>query len=105
MQKLSVWEFKEYCDNLSPRRYIFNSENQEWSRVEDTIRIKVEFGNMIISFNPNTIYLKSKNDFISLERVKYVKLSEKSLLGEVFTIVCGNSLNSLSDKSYTIIAQ
>lgn len=105
MQKLSVWEFKKYCADLSPQSYLLSTENQKWDDIDNTIRYKAEFCVMIINFNPNTIRFKSGDNYLKLERVKYIKVDEKSLLGDVFTIVCGNLLDNICDKPYTIIVR
>ena len=105
MQKLSVREFKEYCAKLSPHKYVFSTENQEGDKVESTIRGEAEFNSMIISFNPNTIRLKSGRNHIKFERVKYIKVEEKSMIGDVFTIVCGGFSAETNDNLYTVVAQ
>ncbi len=103
MQKLSVREFKEYCDDLSPHSFIFDSVNQDWCTTGETMKIKLVFDNLKISFNPNTIYLSSVSSKVLFERVKYVQVCEPSLLGAVFTIVCGDFSSNNRNKSYTII--
>lgn len=106
MENLSVREFKKVCDALSPKQFIFSSENQFWDKVEHTAKVKLTFTIMLIAFNPNAICLKNKDDFLRLDRVKSIKMSdEKSILGAVFTIICGDLSNNLNDVAYTIIAR
>lgn len=106
MQNLSVREFKNMCDTLSPKQFIFLSENQPWNKVEHTIKVKLTFKIMLIAFNPNAICFKNSDDFICLDRVKRIKMSdEKSMLGTIFTIICGDLNNNFNDVSYTIIAR
>lgn len=106
MSNLSVREFKEVCDTLSAKQFIFSSENQPWNRVEHTIKAKLTFTIMLIALNPNSICFKNNDNTLYLERVKGVVMSdEKSVLGEVFTIICGDSVNDLNDVSYTIIVR
>lgn len=104
MQKMSVWEFKNFCDNMSPKpqKYIFYTGNQDRDIEEGTLRIKLRFDEIQINFNPNTIYLKSGRDFLSFETVKYIKYLEKTPIGEVFSIVCGGEN---FEKSFTIVAK
>lgn len=103
---LSVREFKDTCDSLSPSRFIFSSENQSWSKTDHMVNFSITFPIMLIAFNPNTICFKNSTDYLCLERVKYIQREkEKSALGTVFTVVCGNFNNSLNDMSYTIIAR
>lgn len=99
MQKLSVREFKNLCDQKSNRKFIFDSVNQNWCKVGETMKIKLEFDNFVISFNPNTVRLRSPAGEVVFERVRYIEECEPSLLGDVFNIVCGFA----RAKSYTII--
>lgn len=103
MQKLSFREFKNYCDKLSHCRFIFDSVNQDWCTVGETMKIKHDFDNLKISFNPNTVHLCSSLGKLIFERVKYIEMCEQSMLGAVFNIVCGDSSTNTCDKSYTII--
>ena len=106
MKNLSVREFKKVCDALSPKQFIFYSENQSWDKVEHTIKVKLTFTIMLIAFNPNAICFKNKDDFFHMDGVKSIKMSdEKSILGAVFTIICGDLDNDSNDVAYTIIAR
>ena len=106
MQNLSVREFKSLCDSISPKQFIFSSENQDWNKVEHNIRVKTTYTIMMIGFNPNTICLKNSTDYLCLDRVKGIKLNdERSMLGMIFTVICGDSGNNLNDIGYTIIAR
>lgn len=106
MQNLSIQEFKKVCDALSPTQFIFSSENQSWHQVEHTIRAKLTFTIMMIAFNPNTICLKNHTDSLCLNRVKSIKINdEKSMLGTIFTVICGDSGSNSKDVAYTIIAR
>ncbi len=106
MQNLSVREFKNVCDTLSPSKFIFTSENQQWDKVNHTIKVSLSFKIMLIAFNPNTICFKNADNALCLERVKYIRVNdENSLIGAVFTIVCGDFSSSDSDVSYTIVAR
>lgn len=103
---LSVREFKEVCDALSLKQFIFSTENQAWNKVEHTIKAELTFTVMVIAFNPNAIFLKNSTNYLCFDRVKSIKMSdEKSLLGAVFTIICGDSGNNSNDVTYTIIAR
>lgn len=106
MVKLSVREFEKLCDVLSPREFVFFSENQSWNMMEHTLKVKLTFKIMLIAFNPNTICFKNHTDFLRLDRVKCVKMmSDTSMLGSIFTIICGDSNDNINDVAYTIIAR
>lgn len=101
MKKLSVMEFKEYCDKLSPKNYIYDTANQKNVDISNTLRVKDKFCRIRISLNPNIIVISSGDNYMSFERVKQVIIDDKSLLGTIFTFVCDNP----QDNTYTIIAQ
>lgn len=102
---LSVREFKIMCDTLSPHKFIFTSENQQWDRVNHTAKVNLSFRIMLIAFNPNTIFFKNEYNWLCLERVKYIKVNrENPLIGVVFTVVCGSLPSTANDISYTILA-
>lgn len=106
MKNLSVREFKEECDSLSPKQFIFSSENQVWERIEHTAKLKMVFSVMMIAFNPNVIWLEGSDCHLCLDGVKSIKKSEeRSILGEVFTIVCGDLRTAINDVEYTIIVR
>lgn len=104
MQKLSVLEFRNFCDKMSQCHFIFDSVNQDWFTVGETMKIKQNFDGVKISFNPNTICLYSSFGKLIFERVKYIEIGKPSMLGVVFTIVCGDFLTNNNNKLYTIIA-
>ena|GEM_PF-4597508 len=105
MQKLSIREFQDYCVTHKLKTYIFSIENQNWNKVGSTIGADIEFGGMIISFNPNAIRLKSQSGFLDFKGVRYIKLEEKSILGFVFTVICHNFSKEMSEDAYTIIGR
>ena len=106
MQNLSVREFKSMCESISPTKFIFASKNQEWDKVNHTIKVNLSFKIMMIAFNPNTICFKNADNTLCLERVKYIKVDdENSLIGAVFTVVCGDFFSDTNDICYTIIVR
>lgn len=105
MKKLSLPEFRDYCGAHHFNRIIYSSANQTQRSVDATTSANFVFNRMIMTFNPNIIHLKSGENSLSLNKVKAIRLSdEESLLGKVFTVICGDSLNKNNDKEYTLIA-
>ena len=105
MKKLSLPEFKDYCCAHTFDKIIYSSVNQVWYSIDTTISANFVFNNMIMTFNPNIIHLKSEENSLSLKKVKVIRLhDEESLLGKVFTVVCGDSFCSNNNKEYTLIA-
>lgn len=106
MKNLSLSEFRDYCGALSYGKIIFSADNQPWNSVDSLISAELEFNNMLITFNPNVIYLKDRRNSMRFKKVKAIKLHEEDcILGKVFTVVCGDTHTKLNDKEYTLIAQ
>lgn len=107
MKKLSLPEFRDYCNTHLFHSIIFATSNQSWKSFDSTMTIGYSFSRMIISFNPNVIYLKDKGNSMQFNRIKEVKLNEKKCaLGTIFTLVCGNSSgNKTEDMEYTLVGQ
>lgn len=105
MKKISVMEFKEYCDKMSHKSFVYDTVNQSWDGAGNMMRIKIRFCDMKIIFNPNIICLASGENYMKFERVKQVIVNEKSLLGTIFTFVCGDSQGDSNNITYTVIAQ
>lgn len=107
MTRLSVLEFKEICDYLSPHRYIFTTENQEWYSFYFNAIAEIAFEVMLITHSLDAVYLKNNNGFFRLNRIKYIEMHDKkTTVGDVvFRIVCGSIFDNSQDIAYTIIAQ
>lgn len=105
MRRISLPEFRDYFGEYPFERIIYSSDNQIQHSIDATISANFVFNSMIMTFNPNIIYLKSGENSLRLNKVKAVRLSdEESLLGKVFIVVCGDSFNKNNDKEYTLIA-
>ena len=105
MKKLSLPEFRDYCGAQHFNRIIYSSVNQTQRSIDATTSANFVFNRMIMTFNPNIIHLKSGENSLSLNKVKAIRLSdEESLLGKVFTVICGDSISKNNDKEYTLIA-
>ena len=104
MQKISLSEFSRCCSAQPYTRFILSTDNQAWDKIDNTMRMEFEFNSISVSYNPNIISLSLGSNYMSFERVKYIKIEESSILGTVYTIVCGNP-SVKSDDFYTIIAR
>ena len=105
MQKISINEFKEYCDKISPNDIIFSYENQNLCNIYETLKMSLVFHELKISFNPNIISMSDGIGSVSFERVKHIKVYEPSLLGVVFGVVCGDQSNNKKDRTYKIVVR
>lgn len=106
MKKLSLLEFRDYCNSLSASTFIFSTDNQQWRGVDDNVSMDLVFHKMIITFSPNTIFFKDHRNSLRLDKVKAIKMRDSQCpLGEIFTVVCGDLIGQTHDKEYTLVAQ
>ena len=102
---MSVGELKRYYEGRSLRRILFCSENQAWDKVENPMKVNMTFTSMLMACNPNVICLKSGENTLRFEKVKCIYLdADRSPLGTVLDIVCGDSNTRENDIKYTLIA-
>lgn len=106
-RRLSVRELKEYCTEHRFHTVSYWAENQESYCVANTCKIRVSFPRMMISETPDSICLKSGENTIGFERVKYVDIdTDRTVLGTVFTVFCDGSFGKNSAENiYTLIAE
>lgn len=106
MKKLSLPEFRDFCNNGSFRKIIYATCNQQRNNTGTLSAFSLEFSKMQFTFNPDIIYLTDRKNSMRLNNVKGVKIhDEKSLLGTVFTVICGGSGSLLGIEEHTLIAQ
>ena len=102
---MTVGELKRYCEGRSMRRILFCTENQKWDTVENPMKANLVFSSILIACNPNIICLKAGENMLYFERVKCVNVdTERSILGTVLDVVCGDSTGKTNDVHYTLIA-
>ena len=101
---MSIGDLKRYYDGHNPKRILFCTENQSWGKVENPMRVSLSFTSMVMACNPNVICLKDGENTLWFERVKRVIVdAERSPLGTILDVVCGDSSNKENDIHYTII--
>ena len=101
---MSVLDLKRYYEGRSLRQILFSSDNQEWDKTENPMKINLSFSSMSMASNPNVICLKNGENTMHFEKVKYVYLdSDRSPLGIVLDIICGDKCTNDNDIKYTII--
>lgn len=106
MKSISLSEFSDYCANQSFHKFIYASANQPWHSVDSTTSAVLAFEKIIITFNPNIIHLFNGKNTLNLIKVKAVRLLDKeSMLGKIFTVICGDLMNDANDKEYILIAR
>lgn len=101
---MSIGELKRYYECRSCKRIIFCSENQEWGKVENPMKVNMSFTSMLMACNPNVICLKSGDNTVHFEKVKCVYLdADMSPLGTIIDVVCGDNNTQENDIKYTLI--
>ena len=102
---IGIGELKKYFESCGLCRILFCTENQVWSKVEDPLKAGLVFTSMATARNPNAICLKNGESSLWFERVKSVIVdSDRSPLGTVIDIICGDSSDIEDDMRYTLIA-
>lgn len=102
--KMTIGDFKRYCDTNAPQHIVFCSDNQIWNRVECPVKFSLAFSQIYTELAPNAIYLKDGDNCLWLNKVKYFLVwQEPSPLGMVVDVVCGDRKSNEQDTRYTLI--
>ena len=101
---MSTGELKRYLAGKSPGRIVFNTGNQLWNKVEDPLKANLVYTSIVVMCHPNIICLKGSDGTMCFERVKTVTVdTEKSPLGTVLDIICGDRMGKDNDVHYILI--
>ena len=101
---MNIGELKRYYEGRSLRRILFCTDNQVWDKVENPMKASLSFASMLMACNPNVICLKNGESVLYFERVKCIYVDdERSVLGTVLDIVCGDGTSREDDTHYTLI--
>lgn len=101
---MSIRELERYYKRRSPRQILYCTDNQTWGGVSNPMKAVLTFTSMVMACNPNMICLKSGENTVWFERVKNVVVDpDRSPLGTVLDIVCGDSAGNENDIHYTLI--
>lgn len=105
-QVINIGELKEYCENHRPHRIILYTENQPWYSVANPCKVRMEFSDINIAVSPNLVCLKSQNGTIQFDRVELAEIdTERTVLGTLLTLFCGDKTPNGYDYIYTLIMQ
>lgn len=104
-KRVTIKELKEYYSRNQPREISFLSENQPWYSVSDACKIRCTFPIMMIYENPNLVCLKSGNNSISFDRVKFAEVdTDITVLGTILRLFCESPAGALdSETSYILV--
>ena len=101
---MSIEELRRYYKHRSPRQIMYCTANQTWGKVDNPMKAVLTFSSMIMACNPNVICLKGGENTLWFERVKNVIVDpDRSPLGTVLDIICGDSSCKENDIHYTVI--
>lgn len=104
MRALSMMEFKNLFDDVKSVTFVYDTSNQPNGMCED-IKIVSRYSEMICMLNPNRICFKNDSNTICFDRVKTIRYHDgECCVGNIFSIVCGNTTNNKDDKTCIIIA-
>lgn len=104
MQMLSMTGFRKKCEEIAPASFIFDTENQPGGVNKDA-KMVTRYSDVVFMLNPNRICFKNEAGTLCFNRVKSIRYhDDPDTVGEVFSIVCGNTQNENTDVSYNIIA-
>lgn len=104
MQMLSMTGFRRVCEKIAPVSFIFDTENQP-NGVNKDVKMVMRYSDVVFMLNPNRICFKNETGTLCFNRVKSIRYhDEPEMIGEIFSIVCGNTHSENTDVSYTIVA-
>ena len=104
-KRMTIRNFKEYCDRRPLREIVFSAENQGWYQESSPCKLQLTFPTMLIGEHPNLIYLKSDYGSVLLDQIRYVEVNTG---GDApwteITVFCGGEYPWQEDIAYTLIA-
>lgn len=106
MKKMSLMEFKEYCEQISIKRFLFSSEYQpDNSPLGLELSFEQSYTSVSVFLAPNTIAFQDDNhNQLVFEGVKYVNISEKNKgYKAVCEIFCNDAHSSCCGATYIIV--
>lgn len=105
--RMSLSELKEYCSNCGFTAITFWAENQSWYCAVDPCKVRVSFPMIQVHENPDGVYLRSGENCIGFEQVRYAEVdTDRSVLGTVITLYCNKSSPLIPERNtYTLIAR
>lgn len=105
MQKLTVTQFRRYCEDHGLNQYTYDTNQQPWDSVFNPIRVLASYNIMSTFLAPASICFRNQNGTLCFESVKYVLLNRGFLDNSAaFSIVCGNTSFDGGEISYRIDA-
>lgn len=102
MKELKLTEFRQICDNLSPAKYIYDTDNQIGCKASD-LKMILFFNKVVVSLAPNCICFQGEGGNLRLDRVKSIRLYDDTGIPDlIFAIECGNLEDDKDNKTCVI---
>lgn len=105
LKVLTLSEFKHYIENSNYRNYYLLTDNQFNRDYYGTMSVSLNFGEVIVSFNPTFIALKQGENYVRFDRPVHIYVDE-DCLPSFFVVIC--SKRKAEDKefeTYTVVAE
>ena len=104
-KRMSVRNFKEFCERSPLQEIVFSAENQNWYRESNPCKLQLTFPTMLIGEHPNLICLKSDHGNILFDQIQYVEVDTGGPMPWTeITVFCGGEYPWQEDVAYTLIA-
>lgn len=88
MEKLSISEFKNCCDEIQPHAYRFSTSNQHGIKLNWNINFTATYNNLIVCLFPNMVVFQGGDGALTLKNVKYILHQDFGQIGHIFDFVC-----------------
>ena len=107
MDRMTLRDFKRYCENKQFREIKFDRCNQDWRAGAIPVGFQFVFKQIMVSTAPDVggVFLGEGGSLVYMERVKYIEVDpDLSVLGTTIRIVCGDTLGNRNNIHYILIA-
>lgn len=105
MQKMTVTQFRAYCEAHRFSSYSFDVDRQSWDTVYNPMRLRESFRELHTFLAPASVCLVNPYGSLCLESVKYILLLREFESGAAeFSVVCGDRKTDAGDLTYLICA-
>ena len=102
MIRKSLDEFQQYCDELKPKEYIFNLDNQTGC---DSLSVQavLRFNNVVARSFTRRIMFSGEHGFMCFNNVEHIEIAEDNEGGVFFNIIC-HRLGSRYAQTFVMLA-
>ena len=104
MSRLSIYEFEKFFSKVHPKRYLFNTADQEREHDGETFYMTGSYQSATAYSQPNQIFFKGNEQTMCLSGVKYIEVNDdtNANTGIAFEVVCSD-IKSGKDIGYKFV--